>query len=1311
MSVEKGTPAPPGRLVSTRQQESLVHPRMDWWSRTVEVELGSDAHRRDILDQRRSVVSSVRCTFRTRQVLIGARRFTPDPQSNEKSSLPLRASRACPVRTTQHTNALAACGRIAHSRFGFKGGPYTISRVHFVLGDDLPPDLSHGPNQLAFASELKEPINPKIEADAPIVNDWPSLIRSWRDEGRKLPSDKREGAARPRIIGDTLPFVSTAPLRPIQAPSGLSTHGNTQDRGTYHHQGFPEARGQAHSPNKYPSNCQLRITTFQDPGPIEVHLSNHTLFQAPFDDGTRAEKLAGCDCITPSCLERHVQICWLALADIWQFGSRITMSNALPRPSRPSNGPPTVALPALPVGKTRKSTGAMAIPSGKLTPTTPKTGLRAPSSTFLPSTSPVPSSTVPHPRSVSGINNAGRTLRKAVSINSFPQPPRGEGRVTSLPPSPLSTGVSSRKSKTPTTPNYLFSSGTPSLLNGTGEGKSVARNSDGLISVSSPPQSRSSSAQDSYSTSATQYEDLVDLAQQKLDASAANSSKRQSKTDGKGNVIVSVRVRPDAGGNDAKPDGEWMVDGRKSLIAYNGKEGGDYYYGKNLFAEFRRRRDNVFTTHDDNSRVYDHIAKRLVRRVMEGYHGTVFAYGMTGTGKTFSMQGTASSPGVIPLAITDIFSYIRETPSREFLLRVSYLEIYNEKIHDLLSMPTGNGIGANQAQEEIKLREDAKRGVYASPLKEEIVQSPTQLLRVIARGDQARRTASTQFNARSSRSHAVVQIVVESRERIPGNPAGDNKRQGLPPGGVRVSTLSLIDLAGSEKAAESKERRQEGSHINKSLLTLGTVIAKLCETKDKDGKSADKDGKHLPYRDSKLTRLLQGALSGNSLVSILCTIQIGAAGSAASSNTHTSETINTLKFASRAKNNIVSHAKRAEEALGSGGDGGARVLLERYRMEIQDLKKELEAQAKKNSNKEDEEEKERDALVEREREKEAEYRHEEQMLEMQLARTALKERIDHLNRLILSSKSIGVNASGSYSSLGNHPRYSQGSLSVRSSMAASTTGRPMMERTASMTSTSSTIGRRSSGHRSSGGVEAPPPAVDDDDSMGEFGDGTASLTAQNRALQADLADKNRYIQTLEKRLLQARRASSSRTSVGLASGKGIMVGEDHSVSALIKEKDAEIVELRARLDDKDKMLAALRTAARSRENADRVESRAEVRASQIIDPQHASPPSAAGSPTISSPTMSLARQVSTLRKRTKSVDEMSKMLDEMIQDRVESGQIIRGNRGSVRVAPDRERKEPPNEPPIQLQLLSKQRASFMSEPPQIPLPNPTALEV
>ncbi|RNJ59314.1 hypothetical protein D7B24_002692 [Verticillium nonalfalfae] len=939
------------------------------------------------------------------------------------------------------------------------------------------------------------------------------------------------------------------------------------------------------------------------------------------------------------------------------------MATTLPRPSRPSNGPPTMALPALPIAKTRKSTGNIPTPASRSIPNTPnpKSGLRAPSTSFAPPTSPAPTSALPQPRSSSALGTPARTLRKTVSINSFPQPPRSEGRVSSLPPSPLgadSPRNSVRKSRASLAPSYShLSNGTPSLLNNSGEGKSISsasvRMSDGLISISSPPQSRSSSAQDSYSTSATTYDDPVDGAASK---GADASDKRSSKLEGKGNVLVSVRVRPDANGSDNnKSEGEWMVDGRKSLVAYRGKDGGDHYY------------DNVFSTHDDNGRVYDHIAKRLVRRVMEGYHGTVFAYGMTGTGKTFSMQGTASSPGVIPLAITDIFSYIRETPSREFLLRVSYLEIYNERIHDLLSMSTA-GVGVNAGQEEIKLREDAKRGVYASPLKEEIVQSPTQLLRVIARGDQARRTASTQFNARSSRSHAVVQIVVESRERIPGNTGGESKRSGMLPGGVRVSTLSLIDLAGSEKAAESKERRTEGSHINKSLLTLGTVISKLSDSKDKEGKSADKDGKHLPYRDSKLTRLLQGALSGNSLVSILCTIQIGSAGTAATSNSHTAETINTLKFASRAKNNIVSHAKKAEEALGSGGDGGARVLLERYRVEIADLRLQLDTQAKAKKQQNAEEEKTRDVEEEKVRELEAEHRHEEQMLEMHLARTALKERIDHLNRLILSSKSTGVN-SGTFSSLGVRSSM----LSSRSSMATPSSGRPLVERTSSMTSATSTIGRRSSGgaKRFSGGETAP----EDEDSTGEYGDGTASLTAQNRALQADLADKTRYIQTLEKRLMQARRASSSRTSIGFsAPNKGIMVGEDHSVSTLLKDKDTEIADLRARLDDKDRMLAALRSAARSRDTA---EGTSDNRTSSIFDsigPPPTSPPAAA------------APLFPDGRNRRKSVDEMSKMLDEMIHERVENGQIVRGNRGSVRVVNER-RLEPLPEPATGLEPL------------------------
>jgi centromeric protein E len=694
--------------------------------------------------------------------------------------------------------------------------------------------------------------------------------------------------------------------------------------------------------------------------------------------------------------------------------------------------------------------------------------------------------------------------------------------------------------------------------------------------------------------------------------------------------------------------------------------------------------DNVFGVNDKNGRVYDCSAKRLVRRVMEGYHGTVFAYGMTGTGKTFSMQGTASSPGIIPLAITDIFSFIRETPEREFLLRVSYLEIYNEKIHDLLAGP---GMGA----EEIKLREDSKRGVYATPLKEEIVQSPTQLLRVIAKGDQARRVAGTQFNARSSRSHAVVQIVVESRERAPAG-AVENKRQAIAPGGVRVSTLSLIDLAGSERAADDKDRQKEGAHINKSLLTLGTVISKLSGEKDKAGNAIVKDTKHLPYRDSKLTRLLQHALAGGSLISILCTIQIGSAGSVATAQHHTLETLNTLKFASRAKNNIVSHAKKAEEAF--AGDARSLALLDRYRNEIADLKKQLEAQGKAGKkhekqeasiSEEDENEEQVHIDVEKERLREQadKDRHEEQMLEMQLARTALKERIEHLNRLILSSKSIGVNHPRSISQL-SHGRNSVatnggGDRSARSS--ATGLDMPPLTRNSSMGSIRSFRQSNASTTMLASHADSPPEDEEDD----TF-DGQASSSVQIRALQADLSDKNRYIATLEKRLLQARRSSHSRVSMSFAQRASL--DQEGGVETVVREKDAEIAELRARLDDKERMISALRSAARKRDIADLTAadsplgspsdrrsnssnnslplgaSAARVtglvsspRASTSVEKERRSVEKERGSVEKERRSMEKDRDAATKKKR-KSVDEMTRLLDEMITERVHSGERI-----------------------------------------------------
>ncbi|KAI9685642.1 MAG: hypothetical protein M1820_010762 [Bogoriella megaspora] len=952
------------------------------------------------------------------------------------------------------------------------------------------------------------------------------------------------------------------------------------------------------------------------------------------------------------------------------------MSTTYTRPPRPSLNPPTTPLPSLPVPKTRKGSissihstpasetrrfsGASAqsnVPQNKTTPSsgipTPFSAKAAPhalSTSSIPTIGNLKTEQAPTNPSTSA---SGKTVRKTISIGSFPQPPRGIARLSSLPTSPLAVSATSseqppaipastaaegkriptpraKKSRpsntpTPSAPPLRIPGSAPSLLNGTGDSKSIssaqgAQGSEGLLSLPSPIGSTSSSMDGSYSTNATQFEDIEEDVTKPASGENAKGADNALAKDGKGNVIVSVRVRPDTGSSDNRTRGEWMVDGRRSLVSYTGKEGGDYYYGKLDFSVLFRNiganlnQDNVFTTHDQNAKVYDAAAKRLVRRVMEGYHGTVFAYGMTGTGKTFSMQGTATSPGVIPLAITDIFSYIRETPHREFLLRVSYLEIYNEKIHDLLAVPAGTALGGpgTPQQEEIKLREDSKRGVYATPLKEEIVQSPTQLLRVIARGDNARRTSSTQFNARSSRSHAVVQIVVESRERTLGHTSSGNKRNPIVPGGVLVSTLSLIDLAGSERAAESKERRTEGAHINKSLLTLGTVISKLSGDKDKQGNPTDKDGKHLPYRDSKLTRLLQPALSGNSLVSILCTLQIGGSASVALATSQTVETLNTLKFASRAKNNIVSHAKKAEEAHGATGDAGSRALLDRYRVEIQDLRRQLDDQNKAKEQARDEEE-------EKQREAEEQARHEEQMLEMQLARTALKERIEHLNRLILSSKSIGVNAVNNYANAGRS--FSSLSMIKRTSAmsngSARTSESARVPRSARSSSSHTTLDAslshpgvpdrahstgsmnlpsrsrtRASLARSSGSIPASDSPIaegeEEDDSAGSNGDGVASSTAQIRALQADLADKNRYISTLEKRLLQARRSSHSRLSAGFSNHARRVSEESEETGpeALLRAKDAEIADLRARLDDKERMVSALRSAARNRDIAD-----------------------------------------------------------------------------------------------------------------------------
>ncbi|XP_049378043.1 kinesin-like protein KIN-7D, mitochondrial isoform X2 [Solanum stenotomum] len=280
---------------------------------------------------------------------------------------------------------------------------------------------------------------------------------------------------------------------------------------------------------------------------------------------------------------------------------------------------------------------------------------------------------------------------------------------------------------------------------------------------------------------------------------------------------------------------------------------------------------------------------------MEGINGTVFAYGVTSSGKTHTMHGDQNSPGIIPLAIKDVFSIIQDTPGREFLLRVSYLEIYNEVINDLLD-PTG---------QNLRVREDTQ-GTYVEGMKEEVVLSPGHALSFIAAGEEHRHVGSNNFNLFSSRSHTIFTLMIESSAH------GDEYD------GVIFSQLNLIDLAGSEssKTETTGLRRKEGSYINKSLLTLGTVIGKLSE-----GKAF-----HVPYRDSKLTRLLQSSLSGHGHVSLICTI------TPASSNME--ETHNTLKFASR--------AKRVEIYASRNKIIDEKSLIKKYQKEISCLKEELD---------------------------------------------------------------------------------------------------------------------------------------------------------------------------------------------------------------------------------------------------------------------------------------------------------------------------------------------------------------------------------
>ncbi|XP_020955886.1 kinesin-like protein KIF13A isoform X11 [Sus scrofa] len=304
--------------------------------------------------------------------------------------------------------------------------------------------------------------------------------------------------------------------------------------------------------------------------------------------------------------------------------------------------------------------------------------------------------------------------------------------------------------------------------------------------------------------------------------------------------------------------------------------------------------------------VFKCLGEGILEKAFQGYNACIFAYGQTGSGKSFSMMGSAEQRGLIPRLCCALFQRIslEQNESQTFKVEVSYMEIYNEKVRDLLD-PKGS-------RQSLKVREHKVLGPYVDGLSQLAVTSFEDIESLMSEGNKSRTVAATNMNEESSRSHAVFNIIIT--QTLYDLQSGNS--------GEKVSKVSLVDLAGSERVSKTGaagERLKEGSNINKSLTTLGLVISSLADQAAGKGKN-----KFVPYRDSVLTWLLKDNLGGNSQTSMIATI------SPAADNYE--ETLSTLRYADRAKR-IVNHAVVNE-------DPNAKVIRE-LREEVEKLREQL----------------------------------------------------------------------------------------------------------------------------------------------------------------------------------------------------------------------------------------------------------------------------------------------------------------------------------------------------------------------------------
>lgn len=333
--------------------------------------------------------------------------------------------------------------------------------------------------------------------------------------------------------------------------------------------------------------------------------------------------------------------------------------------------------------------------------------------------------------------------------------------------------------------------------------------------------------------------------------------------------------------------------------------------------------DRVFRCDCSTRQVYEEGAKKVALSVVSGINASVFAYGQTSSGKTYTMSG------ITEYSMADIYSYIEKHKEREFLLKFSAMEIYNESVRDLLSADSS----------PLRLLDDPERGTIVEKLTEETLKDWSHFQELLSVCEAQRQVGETCLNEASSRSHQILRLTIESSAReFLGN---DNSS-------TLSATVNFVDLAGSERASQSLSagaRLKEGCHINRSLLTLGTVIRKL--SKGRNG--------HIPFRDSKLTRILQSSLGGNARTSIICTMS--------PARSHVEQSRNTLLFASCAKEvatnaqvNVVVSDKalvkhlqrelaRLESELRNPGlasvSSDTAVLLREKDLQIEKLKKEI----------------------------------------------------------------------------------------------------------------------------------------------------------------------------------------------------------------------------------------------------------------------------------------------------------------------------------------------------------------------------------